>query len=111
MEKLLDYLDKSKFAPIMQQSPLPLQEGVEMIKTIMLRIESDGPFATPGDQAAVQKIITKILVTPPEFLPSYNNNALEKPSRWEQVCYLAIKKYGPTATRIRNQGKRQQHKE
>jgi hypothetical protein len=112
-ESIQKILSASDYQEQVEEGSWTLPTATEICKLTLAEYTSSSPYHNKADHQAVKRFCAKLLATPPENLPSYKRTTqtFEDPTWWEWL-YLGLYTYlGPTALKIRREGKKLEKKE
>ena len=113
IESIHKILEASDYQEQASDNTWTLPTMKEIAKLTLAEHTSSSPYQNKADHQTVKRFCAKILATPPENCPSYNNTThrFDQPMWWEWL-YLGLYSYlGPTALKIRREGKKLDKKE
>jgi hypothetical protein len=107
LKRSMDILLNSEFKDEMTANHFSPDRAKEMATQALAAHTSASPFHSKSDHKAIARLCARLMATPIEHCPSYNEktSTMEAPCVWEQIYMGLHSKYGPTAAAMRKKGK------
>ena len=108
LDSIQKILDATDYKDQLEEGHRTLLMATEICRLTLAEYTSSSPYHNKADHQAVKRFCAKLIATPPENLPSYEKAAqsFQDPTWWE-LLYLGLYTYlGPTALKIRREGKK-----